>query len=161
MEDQAGILTRLLPLHWQAVHVCALIPFFTAACLLPAPASGADSSSAEVSSEATNCFAFYAMQRRCSPLDATPDSLDLVKSWAERASDIAIRYGKAAGMTEEELGERHVAAVVSVASEMGKSCVGLSIVRSKYLASCKSLLEDPEERANELRAKERHSGRSG
>ena len=61
-----------------------------------------------------------------------------MKSWAEKASDIAIRYGKAAGMTEEELGEKHVAAIVSVASEMGKSCDGFSIVRAKYLASCKS-----------------------
>jgi len=153
MGDQADILTRLLPPHWRGVQVCALVSFLTAACLLPAPAS-ADGSSAEVSSEATNCFAFYALQRRCSPLDATPDSLDLVKSWAEKASDIAIRYGKAAGMTEEELGEKHVAAIVSVASEMGKSCDGFPIVRAKYLASCKSLLEDPEKRADALRAKE-------
>jgi hypothetical protein len=88
MEDQADILTRLLPPHLRVVQVCALVSFLTATCLLPAPAS-AHSSSAEVSSEATNCFAFYALQRRCSPLDATPDSLDLVKSWAEKASDIA------------------------------------------------------------------------
>ena len=66
----------------------------------------------------------------------------------------AIRYGKAASMTEEELDEQHVAAIVSVASEMGKSCDGFSIVRTKYLASCKKLLEDPEMRANALRAKE-------
>jgi hypothetical protein len=84
MEDQADILTRLSPPHLRVVQVCALVSFLTATCLLPAPAS-AHSSSAEVSSEATNCFAFYALQRRCSPLDATPDSLDLVKSWAEKS----------------------------------------------------------------------------
>jgi len=128
---------------------CLLLP------LLPAPpASGADSASAGVSAEATDCFAFYVLLRRCAPLDAPPDSLDLVKSWAERASEIAIRYGKAAGMAEQELGERHGAAIQSLATEMGKSCDGLSTMRTKYLETCKSLLEDPEKRADALRAEE-------
>jgi hypothetical protein len=115
------------------------------ALLLPAtPTLGANATSAEMSSEATNCFAFYVLLRRCAPLDAIPGSLAMVKSWAKRASDIAARYGKAAGMTDTELNMMHGAAIESVAAEMGNSCDGFSAVRTKYLITCKALLEDPE-----------------
>lgn len=94
-----------------------------------------------VASQAADCFAFYLAFQRCAPVTATEDELAVVQSWAELATGIAIRNGKAVGMTEEEIGKLHGEAIASIADKMRHECSGFDRVRDMYLLSCKTLLE--------------------
>jgi hypothetical protein len=104
----------------------------------------------EISSESTECFAYYSIANGCMFKIATEEQKRVLQSTSDRARQLSVTFGKATGVSDETLLARTRIALRSMLDMTSKSCLNVAIILEKYAAKCKALLEAPERRLQSL-----------
>jgi hypothetical protein len=119
----------------------------TLAVLVGVVAANADpkDSAKILSGEMADCFAYFTISQQCGQ--------HIDQAQIDRLGDLAFLTGKLAGLEDNVVGARYLETITKLAAEMQNSCDGFRALTKRYDVACLSLLENPEKRANELRAR--------
>jgi hypothetical protein len=115
----------------------------------------------ELSSEMTECAAFFVVSSTCFVDHPDPRAADLVRDYrqaADRILKLAFETGKPAGLTMEGLASQHRLAGAAMRTSINNSCANISILAEKYGMFCQQLAQNPVVRLNELIAGKRCNG---
>lgn len=104
----------------------------------------------EASSEASQCFAFYGITKKCMENSGQPTSAAQAQRAMERASRLAFTTGTSGGMSNEAMLATTKLALDNARGLTNDNCVNISVLIIKYGNFCKSLLEKPDERIARL-----------
>jgi hypothetical protein len=97
----------------------------------------------QLSQEASACAAYYNFAKQCAPTSAAPAELAKIESSGEAASQLAMTFGRSAGMSNTAMAARLTFAVQSAAMAMKAGCANFSVLRDKYQETCAALLDNP------------------
>ena len=147
-------------MKWVRVTACSVAiasaPAWAQTPSTTAPWTSADSES-ELSSDATECFAFDTVASECARNSDRPDLAASATQAAKSAEGIAIAAGRAAHIMDAALQARAQAYVTDQEDQIEKSCANMSILIVKYAKACKAFTENPLTRFNQLQHDQRAS----
>lgn len=113
----------------------------------------------ELAAETTQCWSFYSIVGACASNGDTPIEKQTAEQMNKLASSLVdpiYTMSKAAGMKDDAILARMKLSVddmkgdISNNGDTSKSCVNISILMGKYMKSCKTIIEHPEIRIQEL-----------
>lgn len=104
----------------------------------------------ELSSQYTQCHAYYQIFRECAKDQLDEKSSKDFEDAAEMASRLSIEAGLMAGVKGDALLARTEMVMKSFMDEMNKSCKNISLLLNRYAESCKSLMQDPKAHLEQL-----------
>ena len=127
--------------------------------LAPASTMGAESGIFKAAAqEATNCFAFYMMLKRCAPTGAKDSELRKVTSDINLSFALMTTFGKAAGQLRATILANELLAIDSAGDVMKGDCANLGRLANPEGPVCKALLENPMRRLDQIRTEQEKAG---
>lgn len=133
--------------------ICALVCALSllSSSLKAAPLTLEDASN-ELSADASQCAAFYAISIHCFSDRLDEANRKDFEAGQQMASTITYMGGKKAGMSDKAVMARVELAMQQLEDDINKSCVNISVILNKYAKSCQSLIRNPEGRLRQLQA---------
>lgn len=104
----------------------------------------------EISSEMSQCAAYYAIGTYCVGESLEATSKRNIDAAMLAANNYAILFGKEASLSNQALLSRNKMFPKSLLNEMDGNCVNIAVLLSKYGESCRLLIEHPDVRLEEL-----------